>query len=133
MNMPSILKKSAACLACSAILISPVMVSAQAAAPTPHVHATAPGGEASTAPDFMAAMSKMQAEMQAMKMSGNTDHDFAMMMRSHHQGAIDMAKIELAQGTDKQMKQMAQKMVTEQTKEIAKLDKWMAQHGNMKK
>jgi uncharacterized protein (DUF305 family) len=133
MNMPSILKKSAACLACSAILISPVMVSAQPAAPAPHVHATAPGGEAATAPDFMAAMSKMQAEMQAMKMSGNTDHDFAMMMRSHHQGAIDMAKMELAQGTDKQMKQMAQKMVTEQTKEIAKLDKWMAQHGNMKK
>ncbi|MCU6435261.1 DUF305 domain-containing protein [Undibacterium sp. Jales W-56] len=133
MKMPLIWKKAAVGLVCSAVLISPVAVSAQAAAPAPHAHTTAPGGETATAPDFMAAMSKMQSEMQAMKMSGDTDHDFAMMMRSHHQGAIDMAKMELARGTDKQLKQMAQKMVTEQTKEIATLDKWMAQHSNMKK
>ena len=112
MKMPSIWKKAAVGLVCSAVLISPVVVSAQAAAPAPHAHATAPGGETATAPDFMAAMSKMQAEMQAMTMSGYTDHDFAMMMRRHHQGAIDMAKMELAQGTDKQMKQMAVRLKT---------------------
>lgn len=133
MKMPSILKKSALGLVCGAVLLSPVAASAQAAAPAPHAHAAAPGGETAAAPDFMAAMSKMQSEMQAMKMSGDTDHDFAMMMRSHHQGAIDMAKTELARGKDKQLKQMAQKMVTEQTNEIAKLDKWMAQHASMKK
>ena len=133
MKMPSIWNKSAAGLACSAALMLPLVVSAQAAAPAPHAHEMPAGSETATSPDFMAAMSKMQAEMQAMKMSGDTDHDFAMMMRSHHEGAIDMAKIELARGTDKQLKQMAQKMVAEQTKEIAKLDKWMAQHTNMKK
>ncbi|MCU6435294.1 DUF305 domain-containing protein [Undibacterium sp. Jales W-56] len=126
MKMPLIWKKAAVGLVCSAVLISPVAVSAQAAAPASHAHATTPGGETATAPDFMAAMPTMQAEMQAMKMSGETDHDFAMMMCSHHQSAIDMAKMELARGKDKQLKQMAQKMVTEQTKEIAKLDKWMA-------
>ncbi|UUZ51885.1 DUF305 domain-containing protein [Massilia sp. B-10] len=81
----------------------------------------------------MASMQKMHSEMEAMTMSGDMDHDFAMMMRSHHQGAIDMAKLELARGKDNVMKQMAKKMIADQSKEIAKLDKWMGQHGAMKK
>ncbi|MDO8312827.1 MAG: DUF305 domain-containing protein, partial [Sideroxyarcus sp.] len=80
-----------------------------------------------------AAMSNMHAEMEAMKLSGDMDHDFAMMMRTHHQGAIEMAKIELARGKDKQIKQMAEILIAYQTKEISKLDKWMAQRAGMKK
>ena len=81
----------------------------------------------------MEAMQKAHAEMEAMNMSGDMDRDFAMMMRSHHQGAIDMAKIELANGKDQQIKKMAQKMIADQTKEITMLDKWMAQHMDMTK
>lgn len=46
-----------------------------------------------------------------MEPSGNPDHDFAMMMIPHHQGAIDMAKIELQYGKDPLLRGMAEKIV----------------------
>lgn len=79
-------------------------------------------------------MTKMQADMGAVTMTGNVDRDFATMMRIHHLGAVEMAKMEIAQGKDKQMKQFAQNVVAAQTKEIAILDKWLSAHqNNMKK
>ena len=38
--------------------------------------------------------------MESMKMTGDTDRDFATMMKAHHQGAIDMAQMELQNGND---------------------------------
>ena len=134
MKLPQTWINTAVAVAAAATLAMPVVATAQASAPSAHMHAMPPtGSSTAVAPDLMAAMQKMHAEMEAMKMSGDMDHDFAMMMRSHHQGAIDMAKLEVAHGKDKQIKQMAQKMIADQTKEIAKLDKWMAQHMDMKK
>ena len=42
-------------------------------------------------------MSGMQ-KMQGMQPTGDTDKDFAMMMRAHHQQAVDMAKVEALWG-----------------------------------
>jgi len=72
-------------------------------------------------------MSGMQ-EMQSMKPTGNVDKDFAMMMRMHHQQAIQMAKTELARGKSPELKAMAQKIVQDQAKEIAELDAWLAKN-----
>lgn len=58
-----------------------------------------------------------------MKMSGDTDRDFASMMIMHHQQAIDMADIELKHGTNPELKAMAQKMKDEQKKEQEELKK----------
>lgn len=71
---------------------------------------------------LMAATNKMMKEMHAQPMKGNADFDFATMLRTHHQGAIDMAKVEVQQGKDAAMKQMAQKIIDAQTKEVAQLD-----------
>ena len=60
--------------------------------------------------EYKAAMDKMHKAM-AKPMMGNADHDFAMMMVPHHQGAIDMAKIELKYGTDPMLRKMAEKIV----------------------
>ena len=38
--------------------------------------------------------------MQKMNMSGDTDKDFAMMMKIYHQGAVDMAEMELGNADD---------------------------------
>lgn len=70
-------------------------------------------------------MSGMQ-QMQQMPMSGNMDKDFATMMRHHHMQGIEMAKMELAQGKSPEMKRMAQKIIKDQQKEIAEIDKWLA-------
>jgi uncharacterized protein (DUF305 family) len=69
--------------------------------------------------------------MQAMMMepSGDADKDFAMMMIPHHQGAIDMAKVELQHGKDPQLRAMAEKIIAAQETEIADLRKWQQEHG----
>lgn len=71
------------------------------------------------------AMDNSMQQMHSMKPTGDADYDFAMMMKHHHQGAIDMAKSEVAGGTDEAMKAMAQKMIDEQQKEIAQFDQFM--------
>jgi uncharacterized protein (DUF305 family) len=75
--------------------------------------------------DMHDAMNNMMHQMQSMSPTGDADYDFAMMMKHHHQGAIDMAKSEIAGGTDDQLKQMAQKMIDQQQKENAEFDKVM--------
>ena len=77
---------------------------------------------------MQAAMQHMQQGM-VMPMSGDPDRDFAQMMIPHHQGAIDMARIELESGKDPQLRQMAQKIIEDQEREIATLKEWLAQHG----
>lgn len=63
--------------------------------------------------------------MQSMSMSGDTDKDFAMMMKMHHQQALDMAKVEVEHGKSPELKKIASKIIQDQTKEIEQLDKWM--------
>ena len=64
--------------------------------------------------------------MQKMQMSGDTDKDFAMMMKMHHQQALNMAEVELANGKSPEMMTMAKQIIAAQKKEIAQFDKWLA-------
>lgn len=84
---------------------------------------TAPAGKGSD--EMMRHMMSGMEGMKQMTMSGDVDRDFAMMMKMHHQQAIDMAKVELAQGKSEEMKKLARKIIDDQTKEIAQLDKWL--------
>jgi len=72
-----------------------------------------------------AMMSGMEG-MRMMKPTGNIDMDFAMMMKMHHQQALEMARAEIAHGKSAELKAMSRKIITSQQKEIAQLDKWMA-------
>lgn len=71
-------------------------------------------------------MDNMKAAMSSMQMTGNTDKDFAMMIISHHESAIKMSKDELSHGMNEELKQMAKKGITDQTKEIAEFKSWMS-------
>ena len=64
--------------------------------------------------------------MQKMKMSGDVDKDFAMMMKMHHQQALNMAEMQLAHGKSPVMKSMAKQIIAAQKKEIAQFDSWLA-------
>ena len=79
--------------------------------------------------DMKMMMKDMNDKMSSMQTSGNADVDFAMMMRIHHKGAIDMAKVELRDGKDIQMHRMAKGIIAAQEKEIAQLDKFLAKQG----
>ena len=65
------------------------------------------------------AMILMNTAMSSTPMTGNPDVDFAVMMISHHQGAIDMAKVELRYGTDSRLRRLAQEIIVTQQSEIA--------------
>ena len=80
--------------------------------------------------DMKSMMKSNDDKMASMKVSGDADVDFAMMMRIHHQGAIDMAQAELRDGKDAQMRKLATNIIAAQKKEIAQLDKFLAKNGH---
>jgi uncharacterized protein (DUF305 family) len=51
--------------------------------------------------------------------SGDVDRDFMRMMIPHHQGAIEMALLQLKYGHDEKLKRLAQSIIVEQGQEIA--------------
>jgi uncharacterized protein (DUF305 family) len=63
------------------------------------------------------AMARMEHDMMVPP-SGNYDRDFAAMMVPHHQGAVDMARIELQYGKDPVLRRLAQAIIVEQLQEI---------------
>jgi Domain of unknown function (DUF305) len=65
-----------------------------------------------------AAMTRMMNDMAA-KPTGDIDRDFVAMMSPHHQGAIDMAVIELRYGRNEQLRRIAQEIIVDQMQEIA--------------
>jgi hypothetical protein len=65
-----------------------------------------------------AAMSKMMSAMEA-KPTGDIDRDFVAMMVPHHQGAIDMAVLQLRYGKNEQLRRIAQEIIVGQMQEIA--------------
>lgn len=79
--------------------------------------------------NLMELMNKNMQEMKSMQSSGNPDNDFASMMKTHHMGALEMAQAEVAQGSNAEMKAMAQKMVDEQQREIAELNTFLSGHN----
>ena len=76
------------------------------------------------------AMAKMDQGM-AITYSGDADKDFVAGMIPHHQGAIDMAQVELHYGKDPQLRKLARDIIAAQQKEIAFMKSWQAKHAQM--
>jgi uncharacterized protein (DUF305 family) len=62
-------------------------------------------------------MMRMHAAMHVAP-SGDPDRDFARMMVPHHQGAIEMALLELRFGKNERLRRLAQGIIIEQGQEI---------------
>lgn len=78
--------------------------------------------------EYKATMMRMMQAMPA-KFTGDADVDFMMQMKAHHQGAIDMAKVALANGKDPAVKKLATEIVSAQEKEIKTIDQWLKAKG----
>ncbi len=89
----------------------------------------APAGAGSAADRaMMSGMRSMQQAMDHAPVTGDPDHDFVSMMTPHHQGAIDMAEVELHYGRDPELRRLARDVITAQKREIAEMDRWTAVH-----
>jgi len=64
------------------------------------------------------AMNKMMADM-VIKPTGDVDRDFVSLMTPHHQGAIEMAQAVLRNGSNEQVRRLAQEIIVTQQQEIA--------------
>lgn len=71
-------------------------------------------------------MDKMMHNMHNTKPTGNNDIDFAAMMVEHHKGAVEMSKVEVAQGSNTEMKAFAQKVIDDQNKEIGFMQEFIS-------
>ena len=101
-------------LAAVAVAALPVLAQAQHQG-----HGTMGGSDQA----YMDAHQKMTGDMQV-KPTGDSDRDFAAMMIPHHQGAIDMARVQLQHGKDPELRRMAQKIIDDQEREIAEFRAW---------
>lgn len=90
---------------------------------------TATKGDTATTMRMMQPMNRMMQQMHQQDMSNmNTDQNFATMMIHHHQMGNEMAKEFLKIGKTQEMKQLAQKTIDQQTKEIKELENWQQQN-----
>jgi uncharacterized protein (DUF305 family) len=89
---------------------------------------TPSANEAPSTRAFRESMAKMDRGMNV-PYTGNTDRDFVAGMIPHHEGAVDMARVELRYGKDPALRKLARTIIASQQKEIAFMQKWQAQHG----
>lgn len=78
--------------------------------------------------DLTTIMETMHRDMASVKPSGSSDRDFVALMVPHHQAAIEMAKAELLNGNDAQMRRLAQEIIADQQSEIELMQLWLKQH-----
>jgi uncharacterized protein (DUF305 family) len=75
--------------------------------------------------ELQKSMAGMDSKTKAMQTNADVDKDFAVMMRSHHEHAVAMAKMQLKHGMSAELKKMAQEMINDQQKEIEEFKAWL--------
>ncbi len=73
---------------------------------------------------FHADMRKMHHAMN-IEYTGNADLDFVCGMIPHHQGAIDMAAVEVSEGRKPEMLALAPRIILQQQADIALMRRWL--------
>lgn len=68
-------------------------------------------------------MNKMHHEMLNYKVTGDKELDFLKMMIPHHQAAIDMSRVILETSEDREVRNLAYSIITEQNNEINIMNK----------
>jgi uncharacterized protein (DUF305 family) len=114
--------KTLLCFQLSVLLVllsySPDVDRSVCAAELPAPFQVAPASESKVFASLMGqAMSRMHAGMNVPD-THEPDRDFAAMMIPHHQGAVDMALVELRFGHDERLRRLAQGIIVEQRQEI---------------
>lgn len=76
--------------------------------------------------EMTAGMARMMQDMHAPGYTGNPDIDFLAMMIPHHEGAVEMARLELVHGRDPGTRRLAEDIIASQTVEIEGMKRRLA-------
>lgn len=76
-------------------------------------------GQAETAMEIMSNNADLQL------LTGNMDHDFAILLIQHHLGALDLIDLEIQFGISAELKAIAGKIKNNQRKEVQLLQDWL--------
>ncbi|MEX3959365.1 DUF305 domain-containing protein [Trinickia sp. EG282A] len=126
-----LVRRTVSVCACLSLAIAAFPATAQQGASMPgmSMSSSADSGSSPSTSAFKEADQKMMKEMSAPAYTGDTDKDFVAHMIPHHQGAIDMAEVEVKYGKDPGLKRLARSIIKAQHDEIAYMEKWRAKHG----
>lgn len=69
----------------------------------------------------------MSMDTASLETAKSFDREFVDMMIPHHQGAIVMARVELAEGQDEEAQALAEQIIAAQTSEIEEMNSWRAE------
>lgn len=96
------------------------------------MHGTSAGPKGDQGPSSAAyhAINRKMHEGMNITFTGNADRDFVNGMIPHHQGAVEMAKVVLAFGSDPEIRKLAEAVIRAQESEIAMMRAW--QERNVK-
>jgi len=114
----------------TAALVAVLLLVSVSQAQPPHQHEISPTEGTPSAESFtslmMQATERMHKDMNIVP-TGDPDRDFAAIMIPHHQGAIDMAKVELQFGKNPVLRRLAQGIIVEQLQEIEVMQRELRQ------
>jgi len=88
----------------------------------------ASAAESPSSTAFAEANARMHEGM-AIDYTGNADVDFVRGMIAHHQGAIDMARVELEFGKDPALRKLAEEIIAAQEGEIWMMREWLEKNA----
>jgi uncharacterized protein (DUF305 family) len=117
---------------CSGIVLGVTAIPAEAQSSTamPGMNMSAPVDTSSSASTqgFEQADETMMKDMSAPPYTGSADKDFVTHMIPHHQGAIEMARVELKYGKDPELRKLAKNIIRAQRDEIGVMERWQSRH-----